>query len=79
MATFIQKKEQMNKQKTTESVENSQCDSTITKTFSSNWKVQKPTETQTKDSLSVEITKQPVQSVIPQVDGPLEVNVTWKI
>ena len=76
MAAFIQKKEHMNKQNTTESDENSQCDSTITKPFSSIWKVQKPTETHTKDSLIVEITKQPVESVIPQVDGPLEVDMT---
>ena len=65
-------------QKTTESVENLQCDSTITNTFPTDWKVKKPTETHTKDSLIVDITKEPVQSVIPQGDGPLEIVVTDK-
>ena len=64
----------MNKQTTAESVEILQSDST--KTSVNNWKVQKPTERKTEDSLIVKLTKQPVPFVIPQIDGPLEINGT---
>ena len=44
MAAFIQKKKQMKKQKTTESVEKLQGDSFNTNTSDSTWKDQKPTQ-----------------------------------
>ena len=43
MATFIEKKRQMKKQKTTESVDKLQCDATNTTTPPSNWTVKDPT------------------------------------
>ena len=48
MAAFIQKKQNMKKQKTTDLVEQL-CDATKTKTSSNNWKVQKPVENTTDD------------------------------
>ena len=75
MTAFIHKKEQMQKQETTESVD-MQCDSTNTNTAASTWKDHNPTETNKEDSLIVKLTKQHIPSVIPQVDGPLDINVT---
>ena len=76
MTALIQKKKLEIKRNTTESVEIVQCDSTTNKTSASNQKVQKPSETNTEDSMIVELTNHSLPSVIPQLDGPLEINVT---
>ena len=77
MASFIQKKELENKQKTTESVEIVQCDSPTNKTSASNWKVQKPSGTNTEDRMIVKLTKQPVTSMKPQVDELFQIYSTY--